>query len=401
MNQLALMRDLSVKTDSKIVMLVLDGLGGLPHPDTGKTELETAHTPNLDALAGNSICGMADPVMPGITPGSAPGHLGLFGYDPLNCLIGRGVLEALGIDFDLQDGDVAARGNFCSINENGVIIDRRAGRISTEKSIQLAALLSEMEIDDVKVIVESVMGHRFVAVFRGDGLSDAVTDSDPQHVGLKPNLVESRCNSAERMADVVNRFIEQATKLLAGHYPANGLLLRGFSHKPNFQNFKEVYKLDACAIASYPMYRGLAKVVGMNILSTGPTITDEIATLKENFNKYNYFFLHYKATDAAGEDGDFQRKVAMLEEFDRMLPQITSLEPDVLVVTGDHSTPALIKGHSWHSVPVMLSARYCRPDSVAEFNETACLHGGLGRVSSCYLMPIAMANAMKLEKYGA
>ncbi|MEN8614691.1 2,3-bisphosphoglycerate-independent phosphoglycerate mutase [Dehalogenimonas sp. THU2] len=400
-DQLSLMRELSIKTDSKIVMVVLDGLGGLPHPDTGKTELETAVTPNLDALAQRSICGLSDPVMPGITPGSAPGHLGLFGYDPLDCLIGRGVLEALGIDFDLHDGDVAARGNLCTMDENGVITDRRAGRVSTEKSTELAALLNGMEIDGVKVIVEPVKDHRLVAVFRGDGLSDSVTDSDPQRIGFKPQHVEARIESANRMAGIANKFLEKATGLLSEHHTANGLLLRGFSHKPHFHGFKEIYKLDACAIASYPMYRGLAKVVGMTVVKTGSTLSDEIATLKENYGKFDYFFLHVKATDAAGEDGDFDRKVSALEDFDRMLPRITALEPDVLMITGDHSTPALIKGHSWHPVPAMVFGRYCRPDRVDEFNESACLSGGLGRLPACHLMPVAMANAMKLEKYGA
>jgi 2,3-bisphosphoglycerate-independent phosphoglycerate mutase len=395
------MREISLKTDSKIVMVVLDGLGGLPHPDTGKTELETAHTPNLDAQAARGICGLADPVMPGITPGSGPGHLGLFGYDPLSYLIGRGALEALGIAFDLKPGDVAARGNLCTVDQNGIITDRRAGRIATEKSRQLAALLNGMEIDGVKVIVESVKDHRLVAVFRGEGLSDAVTDSDPQRAGIAPLRVTARETAAERMADVANCFLDRAGEILSGPHLANGLLLRGFSHMPNFPSFKDIYKLDACAIASYPMYRGLAKVVGMTAVNTGPTLADEIETLISNYHKYDFFFVHFKATDAAGEDGDFQRKVAALEEFDRALPQIIALEPDVMIITGDHSTPAALGGHSWHPVPVVLTGRYCRPDPVTEFNETACIVGGLGRLPACHLMLLAMANAMKLEKYGA
>jgi 2,3-bisphosphoglycerate-independent phosphoglycerate mutase len=400
-DQLSLIRELSFKTDSKIVMVVLDGLGGLPHPDTGKTELETAHTPHLDALAARGICGLTDPVMPGITPGSAPGHLGLFGYDPIRYLIGRGVLEALGIDFDLRPGDVAARGNLCTLDENGVITDRRAGRVATGKSRELAALLNGMEIEGVKVIVEPVKDHRLVTVFRGEGLSDALTDSDPQRNGLAPQRVTGRDKAAERTAALANRFLERTGDILSGHHPANGLLLRGFSHLPHFPSFKDIYKLDACAIASYPMYRGLAKVVGMAVVKTGPTLADEIATLKANYEKYDFFFLHVKATDAAGEDGDFKRKVAALEDFDRALPQIQALEPDVLIVTGDHSTPAVLSGHSWHPVPTVLVSRYCRPDLVKEFNETTCIGGGLGRLPACHLMPLAMGNAMKLEKYGA
>ena len=401
MDQIDLIRELSVKTNTKIMMIVLDGLGGLPHADTGKTELETANIPNLNALATQSICGLSDPVMPGITAGSGPGHLALFGYDPLKYLLGRGVLEALGIDFELRPGDVAARGNLCTLDERGIITDRRAGRIATEKSREIAAQLNGIEIDGIKIIVESVKDHRLVAVFRGEGLSDSITDSDPQRVGLAPQPVAAVNQASERMADVANRFLAKASKILADHHPANGLLLRGFSHKPHYPGFKDVYKLDACAIASYPMYRGLAKVVGMTVIKTDSTLADELQTLKTNFNKYDFFFFHVKATDAAGEDGDFNRKVSVLEDFDLHLPQITDLKPDVLFVTGDHSTPAVLGGHGWHSVPVLIHGKFCRPDQVSAFNETACIAGGLGHIPACHLMPLAMANALKLEKYGA
>ncbi|MDV2989322.1 MAG: 2,3-bisphosphoglycerate-independent phosphoglycerate mutase [Dehalogenimonas sp.] len=400
-DQLSLLQTLSVETDSKIVMLVLDGIGGIPHPDTGLTELETAATPNLDALAAISICGMSDPVMPGITPGSAPGHLGLFGYDPLEYYIGRGVLEALGIDFELRDGDVAARGNFCTLDENGIIVDRRAGRISTGKSTALAEQLCGIDVEGVEVIVKAVKDHRIIVVFRGEGLTDKITDSDPQRVGFRPQTVERLAVDGSKMAEAANQFIEKALHVLKNHHPANGLVLRGFSQKPDLPGFSEIYKLKACAIASYPMYRGLAKVVGMDIIRTGQTVQDEIQSLVENYRKYNYFFVHYKPTDATGEDGKFERKVAMIEELDRVIPQIQALGPDVLVVTGDHSTPAVMKGHSWHSVPVMICGAFCRPDNVNSFNERACLYGGLGHLTASQIMPVAMANAMKLEKYGA
>lgn len=400
-DQISLLRQLSIKTDSKILMLVLDGIGGVPHPNTGLTELETAITPNLDALANKSICGMSNPVMPGITPGSAPGHLSLFGYDPMEYFIGRGVLEALGIDFDLKDGDIAARGNFCTLDKNGVIVDRRAGRISTEKSVKLAELLCCNNIEGIEVIVRSVKDHRIVAVFRGQGLTDTITDSDPQRTGLKPQPVENKDANGSRMAEVVNQFIERANKVLSAHEPANGLVLRGFSKKPDYPEFGDIYKLDACAIASYPMYRGLAKVVGMDIIKTGQTLQAEIQSLIDNYTKYDFIFIHYKATDAAGEDGNFEQKVEMIEALDRLIPQITMIAPDVIVVTGDHSTPAILKGHSWHAVPVMISGAFCRSDSVKAFNEAACLQGGLGHIAAHQIMPIAMANALKLGKYGA
>jgi 2,3-bisphosphoglycerate-independent phosphoglycerate mutase len=395
------MQELAVENDAKIIVIVLDGLGGLPHPETALTELATAKTPNLDAFAKRSICGMADPVMPGITPGSAPGHLAIFGYDPMEYYLGRGVLEALGIDMELKPGDIAARGNYCTLDSAGAITDRRAGRLTTEQNIQLTAMLDGLRYDDIEVIVKPVKDHRFVAVFRGPGLSDKVTDSDPQKINASPLVVKPLMEQGAYTAGVVNRFIEYAMARLGGHTPANGLLLRGFSKKPSFPDFGEIYKLRSCAVASYPMYRGLAKVVGMNVANTGSTVEQQIDTLKQCFEQYDYFFLHYKPTDAAGEDGNFSTKVKALEVFDSLLPEIEALRPDVMVVTGDHSTPATFQGHSWHTVPVAICGKYCRPDSVSRFDENECNNGGLGRIPAHQIMAVAMANALKLTKYGA
>jgi len=401
MNKLNLVSQLSQTTPSKIVLLVIDGLGGLPHPESGQTELETARTPNLDELARKSICGMASPVAAGITPGSAPGHLGLFGYDPVDCLIGRGVLEALGIDFDLKPGDVATRGNFCTVDKQGLICDRRAGRVSSLVSAKLCTLLDGQEFDGIRVIVKPVKDHRLVVIFRGSALSEKVTDSDPQKLGAVPEEVKPLAENARLMAKVANRFLQFAAKTLKDHAPANMILLRGFSEKPCFATMNEIYKLKTAAIASYPMYRGLSKVVGMDVLPTGSMLSDEIATYKANFEKYDFFFLHVKATDAAGEDGDFERKVKALEELDQILPEILSLKPDVVAISGDHSTPAVIQGHSWHEVPVLIYSKYCRPDKVCRFSETDCLQGGLGHIPASDIMPLAMANALKLGKFGA
>ncbi|MEQ4489867.1 MAG: 2,3-bisphosphoglycerate-independent phosphoglycerate mutase [Dehalococcoides mccartyi] len=401
MSKLNLIKELSQATPSKIVLLVIDGLGGLPHPESGQTELETAHTPNLDELAGKSICGMSSPVAAGITPGSAPGHLALFGYNPVDCLIGRGVLEALGIDFDLKPGDVATRGNFCTVDAQGLICDRRAGRVSSTVSAKLCALLDGQEFEGIQVIVKPVKDHRLVVVFRGSGLSEKVTDSDPQKLGAAPKEVKPLAEDAGLMARVANQFLQFAAKALKDHAPANMILLRGFSEKPCFTTMNEIYKLKTAAIASYPMYRGLSKVVGMDVLPTGPTLNDEIATYKANFEKYDFFFIHVKATDAAGEDGDFERKVKALEELDKVLPEILALKPDVVAVSGDHSTPAVIEGHSWHEVPVLIYSKYCRPDKVCRFSETDCLQGGLGHIPATDIMPLAMANALKLGKFGA
>ncbi len=401
MNNLELIKEIARPTLSKIVLLVIDGLGGLPKPETGKTELETANTPNLDQLAAKGICGLTDPVAPGITPGSAPGHLALFGYDPVSCIIGRGVLEAVGIDFDLQSGDIATRGNFCTMDEKGLVADRRAGRLSNEKCIELCQLLDGRLIDGVKVLVSPVREHRFAAVFRGDGLALEASDSDPLRVGVAPKSVTALNPEASKLASVANEFIAQAKAALAEHYPANMVLLRGFSRHPQLPTMGEIYKLKPAAIASYPMYRGLAKLVGMEVLPTGAAIEDEFMTLKQNYADYDFFFLHIKPTDTAGEDGDFNRRVKIFEQIDRNLPELIKLKPDVIVVAGDHSTPAILKGHSWHPVPILLYSEWCRPDRVSEFSEPACATGGLGRFPATQIMPLAMANALKLLRFGA
>lgn len=396
-----LVKSLSIATPSKIVLLVIDGLGGLPRSGTAKTELETAKTPNLDKLAASGMCGLSNPVGPGITPGSSPGHLGLFGYDPVAYNIGRGVLEAVGIDFELEPGDIAARGNFCTVNESGVITDRRAGRVSTEKCTELSNLLNSLVIDDVTVLVQPVKEHRFVAVFRGAGLSEDLSDSDPQHEGMPPLAIVSSSAKAARAALIANRFVAKAKEILAKHHPANMILLRGFSQRPSWPAMSEIYKLKPAAVASYPMYRGLARLVGMNTLLTGSLIEEEFDTLAQSFKNHDFFFVHVKGADSAGEDGDFDRKVAVIEEVDHLLPELLRLQPDVLVVTGDHSTPAALKAHSWHTVPVLLSSRWCRPDNLSKFSESACRTGGLGHISATDIMPLAMAHALKLNKFGA
>jgi len=401
MADLELMKLLSMPSPSKIVLLVLDGLGGLPKPETGKTELETARTPNLDALALKGICGLTDLVAPGITPGSAPGHAALFGYDPLNSEIGRGVLEAVGIDFDLQPGDIAARGNFCTVDEEGKVIDRRAGRISTDECAELCQLLDGVMADDVTILVKPVREYRFIAVFRGDGLVESVNESDPQQLGVAPLEITPLSPASMKMASVANWFVYRAKTALETHYPANMVLLRGFSQRPQFQSMGDVYKLTPAAITSYPMYRGLARLVGMEALEAGTTFDDDLRTLRDNYDRFDFFFIHVKATDSAGEDGDFDRKVGIIEQVDAALPGLTGLNPDVIVVTSDHSTPALMKGHSWHPVPVVMSSPWCRPDGVREFSELACILGGLGRFPATDIMPLAMAHALKLNKFGA
>lgn len=396
-----LTRELQLKSDTKIVMLVADGLGGLPLEPGGLTELETAKTPNLDALARGGVCGGSIPVLPGISPGSGPGHLGLFGYDPLKYVIGRGALEATGIGFELGPDDIAVRGNFCTLDEHGNISDRRAGRIASEESTPLAHRLRQIKIPGVEVFVEPVKEHRFVVVFRGDDLGGDVHDTDPQKTGVPPLQPEGDDKHSQRTAEIAIDFISQATDLLAREKKANGLTLRGFSAKPKLPSYKEVYGLKAAAIAVYPMYKGLARLVGMDIVGKAQTLGEQMAVLKEHWDRYDFFFIHFKYTDSTGEDGDFNAKVKRIEEFDAAVPAVTALKPAVIVVTGDHSTPSFLKSHSWHPVPTLLVSDCCRPDGSEKFGERQCTRGGLGVFEAKYLMTLALANAGRLAKYGA
>ena len=407
MNIHELIRELREPAPTKVVLLVADGLGGLPVVPGGRTELETARTPNLDRLAADGVCGLSLPVLPGITPGSGPGHLGLFGYDPLEYRIGRGILEALGINFPVGPTDVAVRGNFVTLDARGHISDRRAGRPTTDVCKAMVEKLRTVTVPGVEVFVEPVKEHRFVLVLRAAGLGGHVSDTDPQQIGMEP-LVAKRTRPAEgddpasdRTAAAANAFEAGARRVLAGHAPTNGITLRGFATYPAIETFPSLYGMKAAALAVYPMYKGLARLVGMDILDAGQTLGDQVAKLAAAWHDYDFFFLHYKYTDSTGEDGNFPAKVQVIEQLDAVIPQIRALNPDVLIVTGDHSTPSLMKSHSFHPVPTLLHAATCRPDDVTEFGERHCLRGGLGQFEAKHLMLLAMGHAGRLGKYGA
>jgi 2,3-bisphosphoglycerate-independent phosphoglycerate mutase len=386
---------------TKIVLLVMDGVGGLPRAFDGKTELEAAATPNLDRLAAESSLGLADPVAPGITPGSGPGHLGVFGYDPLQYRIGRGVLEAVGIDVPMGDRDLAARGNFCSVDERGLITDRRAGRIPTETCAKLCTILETIRIPGIELVVKPVREHRFVVLFRGDGLEEGLSETDPQEIGKAPLPVRAEAAAAARAAEVANQFAAEAKKALAGERPANMVLLRGFSRYPKIPRLTDVYGVKAGVIAVYPMYRGLARLVGMEPIAAGDVVADEFTALERTFGRFDFFFVHIKKTDSYGEDGSFDKKVHVIEEVDHEIPRLLALKPDVIVITGDHSTPATYQAHSWHPVPVLLWSQWVRPDGATGFSERECRFGSLGRLRAAELMPIIMSNADRLTKFGA
>lgn len=396
-----LTRELQINNQSKIVMFVADGLGGLPVQPGGGTELETANTPNLDRLAATNVSGLSIPVAPGISPGSGPGHLSLFGYDPISYLIGRGALEATGIGFELQPNDVAVRCNFCTLDENGLITDRRAGRIPTEQSAPLAEKLREVSIDGVEIFVEPVKEHRFVVVFRSDGLGGDVDDTDPQVTGKAPLDPIANDEPSRKTAEIAKEFFRQGCEILKDQPAANGLTMRGFAARPALPSYEEVYGLKAAAIAVYPMYKGLARLVGMEIVGQPKTLDEQIDLLEQRWKDFDFFFIHFKYTDSTGEDGNFDEKVNKIEQVDSIIPRVESLSPEVLIVTGDHSTPAALSSHSWHPVPTLLASSCCRPDRCQSFGENEAIMGGLGQFEGKYLMTLAMANAGRLTKYGA
>ena len=401
-----LMRKLTRKQGGKMILLVLDGLGGLPRSAGGLTELEAAKTPNLDRLAQEGSNGLSLPVGRGIAPGSGPAHLALFGYDPLQYDVGRGVFSALGVGMDVGGEDVATRGNFCTLDEAGLVSDRRAGRIATEISAGLCEKLAAIELDGVRLEVRPVKEYRFVLVMRGDGLSAAVSDSDPQSTGLAPLKVEPLNDSpqAAHTAELANRWLDEAAKILKDERPANMALLRGFAQDPNLPKFDDVYKLQAGCVAAYPMYKGVSKLVGMQVVETASDITvaDEFRRVVDVWNDYDFVFCHIKPTDSRGEDGDFDGKVAVIEEVDAALPALLDLQPDVLVVTGDHSTPATWKAHSWHPVPTLLWAPATHmPDGAESFGERAAMSGALGQFQATDLLPLMLAHAGRLDKFGA
>jgi 2,3-bisphosphoglycerate-independent phosphoglycerate mutase len=394
---------LVVKNSTKIIFLIMDGLGGLPMGRGDQTELEAAKTPNMDALAEKSVCGLLDPIGYGITPGSGPAHFALFGYDPVKNNIGRGILEAAGIDFPMTERDLLIRINFATIDKNGVIIDRRAGRIDNETNERICKKLQDKirKISDVEIIFEPVREHRALLVLRRDRLREEIQETDPQKTELPALPPKALMPEAEETSGILQKLVDKAREALSDEKKANMLLLRGYSTYRRYPYLSERFGLNALAIATYPMYRGIARLLGMVIGPQPDSLKGEIIALRENYGKYDFFFVHVKATDSRGEDGNFDAKVKVIEEVDSLIPMVTDLKPDVLVITGDHSTPSALASHSWHPLPVLLYSATARPDRVKRFGERDCISGGLGRMPTVHLMGLALAHAGRLEKFGA
>jgi 2,3-bisphosphoglycerate-independent phosphoglycerate mutase len=395
-----LAKELSIATPSKIVLLVLDGLGDLPVE--GKTALEKARTPHLDRLASRAACGLTDPIFRGITPGSGPSHLALFGYNPLRHQLGRGILEALGSGVEVGRNDLVARGNYATLKD-GLIVDRRAGRIPTSENERICRRLNEslQPPPGIRIALFPGKEHRFVVKFSGEGLSDALTDADPQKDHKPPVAASALSAEAGETVGVVSHFIADATRILSDEPVANTVLLRGFSRFPAIPSMSELYKIKPAAVANYPMYKGLARLLGMEVLPVGSETRDLFEALEAGYKDHDFFYVHYKKTDAAGEDGNFPAKVKAIEEIDPFIPRIEALGADVVAVTADHSTPCLLKSHSWHPNPFLIAARSAMPDDVSAFSERACRRGFLGRFPALQAMPLLLSHAGKLQKYGA
>jgi 2,3-bisphosphoglycerate-independent phosphoglycerate mutase len=395
-----LAKELSIATPSKIVLLVLDGLGDLPVE--GKTALEKARTPHLDRLASRAACGLTDPIFRGITPGSGPSHLALFGYNPLRHQLGRGILEAFGSGVEVGRNDLVARGNYATLKD-GLIVDRRAGRIPTSENERICRRLNEslQPPPGIRIALFPGKEHRFVVKFSGEGLSDALTDADPQKDHKPPVAASALSAEAGETVGVVSHFIADATRILSDEPVANTVLLRGFSRFPAIPSMSELYKIKPAAVANYPMYKGLARLLGMEVLPVGSETRDLFEALEAGYKDHDFFYVHYKKTDAAGEDGNFPAKVKAIEEIDPFIPRIEALGADVVAVTADHSTPCLLKSHSWHPNPFLIAARSAMPDDVSAFSERACRRGFLGRFPALQAMPLLLSHAGKLQKYGA
>lgn len=401
--ELELIDKLVTKNDKKIIFLIMDGLGGLPQSPGGQTELETAHTPNLDRLAAAGTCGLLDPVGYGITPGSGPAHFALFGYDPLKYNVGRGLLSAAGLDFPLAEGDLYMRANFATVDSRGLITDRRAGRLATEKNEAICRKLQEAVSlsSGVQAFFRTEKEHRALVALRGGDLCEEIAETDPQKTGLPPWEPAELIPQAKKTADIMRELTGKMKKVLADEETANAILLRGYARYRRFPSMVERFGLNPLAIAGYPMYKGIARLLGMELACETQTVEQEIQALRDNYQAHDFFFVHIKYTDSCGEDGQFAEKVKVIEKIDTFIPDICALNPDVFVVTGDHSTPAVMSGHSWHPVPVLLSAATCRPDVATSFGERACITGGLGRMPMKNLLGVSLAHAGKLQKFGA
>ena len=410
-----------MSVDQKVLFVVFDGLGDRPIKEFGfKTPLEAANTSNFDAIAQKSLCGLSNALGRGVRPGSDVSHLEIFGYPIKQYYTGRGPIEVAGLGVRLQEGDVAFRGNFGTVDETWNILDRRAGRI--RRVDEFAAAIDGMCIDGVQVIVKPGTAHRAGVVFRGRGLSAQVSDADPHEAGKPVAEVRPTDDSAEAAftASVINKFMRKSYEILnaleanrqraaAGELPANFLLLRGAGQYPTMPSFEEKYGLRACCIAGGGLYKGIGAFLGMDLIevpgATALPDTDvraKFRAAKKALETYDFVFTHVKATDSLAEDGNFEGKKAFIEKCNDAASELLNLpEGTLLVITADHSTACELKAHTADPVPVLFCSEHVRVDEVAEFNERAFARGGLGRVVGSDIMPAVLNILGRLHLIGA
>ncbi|MCK4443355.1 MAG: 2,3-bisphosphoglycerate-independent phosphoglycerate mutase [Thermoplasmata archaeon] len=405
----------------KILLIILDGMADRPVAVLGsKTPLQAANTPNMDWFAKNGMCGQMDPIAPGVRPGSDTSHLAILGYNPHEVYTGRGPFEAAGVGLPMEHGDIAFRCNFGTIDADGTVRDRRAGRIRKGTS-EIARDLDGMPIEGVKVIFKEATEHRAVLILRGDGLSPKVTDVDPHAVGVKYHECEALEPEAGRTAEIVNEFVERSREILADHevnkkrlkegdFPANIILPRGSGVFPHLDSLEERFGIRSAAICGVTLIKGICRVAGMKILdvdgATGGLDTDMIAKGKaaiEALESYDFVFLNVKAPDICGHDGDPEGKVKVAERLDMMMSFIRKeLRNDVIMaVTSDHSTPVSVRDHAGDSVPLIVYGKDIRVDEVSSYDEISVTKGILGRIRGSDLIHILLDQSGRAEKFGS
>lgn len=402
----------------KIVLIVLDGLGDRPNKILhGRTALQAAYRPNLNHLASLGINGVMHPIKPGIRSGSDTSHLSLLGYDPEEVYTGRGPFEALGLGLEVLPGDIAFRANFGTVDSGGIVMDRRADRISQGTDLLASSL--NMNIDGYIFRVKEGVEHRAALVIHGPGLSSAVTDSDPHEVGKKVETVKGVDEAGKRTAELVNRFLEKVRNILRNHpvnteriknglKPANEVLLRGAGKAPDLIPFEKKYGMKGACIAGIPMITGLCNMLGMDIIkvkgATGRTDTNyegKVSALINALKTHDFVILNFKGTDVAGHDGDPILKKSVIERVDRAIaPLKNQLENTAIAITGDHSTPCEMKDHSGDHLPILFVTSGNLRDRVKRFDEISCMEGGL-EINSTNVMDYLLQISDRSDKYGA
>lgn len=412
----------------KAVLVIADGMADRPLKELDwKTPLEAAHKPSLNQIAKTGVCGIMDPISPGLTPGSDTATLALLGYNALKVYSGRGAFEAIGSGVNVLQGDVAFRCNFATVDNNLVVLDRRAGRISNEDASKLAESLQKIKLtkhSDAVFLFKNTIQHRAALVIRGPKLSTAVSDSDPEKIGEKASEIKplDKSPEAKLTAGILNELMQKFHEVLKQHPvnkervrrglpPAFIILCRGAGTIPNIKSLSQKYDISATCIGAAPLIRGVCKAAGMKLIdvkgATGTPQTDLTAKAKatvQALKTNDFVLLHVKATDVASHDGNIKQKIELIEKIDSMLGYTLNninSSSSYLAVTADHTTSSITRDHEGDPVPIAITGPYVRRDDVEEYDERTCAKGGLNRIRGLDLMPILMNLIGKTKKFGA